>query len=311
MWKRIGCGLLAAVAGAMTAGAAAQDAPKVVASIKPVHSLIANVMAGAGVPQLIIDGAQSPHTYAMRPSNAAALQSADAVFWIGDGVETFMIRPLDALAGNAIVIELGEIAGLVRLGFREDGPFEGDEHGDGDSDDDGGEIDQHLWLDPVNAAMMVAEIAATLATVDRARADLYAANGRATITRIGALSGEIAADLAGLAEVPFVVFHDAYQYFENRFDVHAVGSITVVPDTPPSAQRVQEIRQRIRDTGAECVFAEPQFNARTVDLAAEATGGRVGVLDPLGAEIDAGPDHYFALMRAMAATMGQCLGRTG
>lgn len=294
----------------------ARAGPDVVASIKPVHSLVASVMAGAGTPHLIIDGAQSPHSYGMRPSDAAALQSAAAVFWIGDHLETALARPLDALAGDATVVTLSAAPELVRFGFREDGPFDphddhGDDHHDDEDDHGDGEIDQHLWLDPQNAAVMVTEIVGALAALDPAQANLYAANGQATLTRIGALSEEISSTLDGLSEVPFVVFHDAYQYFENRFDVHAVGSITVVPDTPPSARRIREIHQRIRETGAVCVFAEPQFNARTVDLAADATGGRVGLLDPLGAEIAAGPDHYFTLMRQMAATMRACLTGTG
>ncbi len=290
----------------------ADAAPNVVASIKPVHSLVANVMAGAGTPHLIIDGAQSPHSYGMRPSDAAAMQSADVMFWIGADLETALARPLRALAEDATLVTLSAAPGLVRFGFREDGPFDPhDDDGDAHDGDGAAEIDQHLWLDPQNAAVMVTEIVGALAALDPAQADLYAANGQATLTRIDALSEEISSDLNGLSEVPFVVFHDAYQYFENRFDVHAVGSITVVPDTPPSARRIREIHQRIRETGAVCVFAEPQFNARTVDLAADATGGRVGLLDPLGADIAAGPDHYFTMMRQMAATMRACLAGTG
>ena len=367
------------LAGAVLWGGAAQaeEGPRVVASVKPVHSLVAGVMAGVGTPQLLIDGAQSPHTFSMRPSDAQALADADIVFWMGPEIETPLVRPLANLAAQTAT--LSDADGLLRLTFREDGPFDAHDHGhaeaaddhghdevaakvdadhddhghddhghdevadadhddhghdevadadhddhghddhghdevaDADHDDHGhehGEIDQHLWLDPVNAAIMVDAIADRLAAADPAHAAIYGSNAAAVKARLTALTDEVADELKELDDRPFVVFHDAYQYFENRFGVSAVGSITVVPDTPPSAGRVAEIRDRMRDLGAVCVFAEPQFNPRTVAVVAEGTTAQTGVLDPLGADLAAGPDQYFELLRTMAATMGRCLAET-
>lgn len=351
-----GLGKWAVAAGAflLSTQAFSQDAPRVVASVKPVHSLVAGVMAGVGTPSLLIDGSQSPHTFAMRPSHAKVLQSADVVFWVGPEIETGLARPMANLTVEPVA--LNSVDGLLKLAFREDGPFDAHDHGHGDDDHDDhgtenadaghdddehhhdhaahedddhaahgdddhaahgdddhvahGEIDQHLWLDPANAAAMVDGIAAALAAADPARAATYADNGAALKVRLSELTSDVAASLDGLSDRPFVVFHDAYQYFENRFEVAAVGSITVVPDTPPSAGRVAEIRERMQELGAVCVFAEPQFNPRTVEVVAEGTGAHTGVLDPLGVELPAGPDHYFALLRQMAATMGRCLAET-
>ena len=309
----------------------AADAPLVVTSIKPIHSLVSAIMQGVGEPELIVDGAASPHTYSLKPSNARALQEAKVVFWTGPGLEAFLEKPLEALGSDASVVELDNAPGLVKLPFREGGAFEPHDDGDheaaGSGHDDGhghgdkhahhddheehehehGAFDTHLWLDPMNAKAMAAVITTTLVAADPANALTYQANAKALDDRLTALDKEIAATVAPVKDKPFVVFHDAYQYFEHRYGIRVAGSITVSPETIPGAERVSEIHRKVGELGATCVFAEPQFEPRLVKVVIEGTSAKSGVLDPEAATLKAGPDLYFTLMRGIADSMKACL----
>ena len=300
--------------------ATAADAPKVVVSIKPIHSLVAAIMQGVGTPDLIVDGAASPHTYALKPSNARSLQEAKLVFWVGPGMEAFLQKPLAALGSNATIVELDDAPGITKLKFREGGAFEphddGDEHEASDDhahghDHDHGEFDTHLWLDPHNAKAMVSEITTSLVAADPVNALTYQANQKALNDKLDALDTEIASTLAPVKDKPFIVFHDAYQYFEHRYGVRVSGSITVSPETIPGAQRVAEIHSKVADLGATCVFAEPQFEPKLVNVVLEGTSAKSGTLDPEAATLPQGPDLYFDLMRGIASSLKACLSAQG
>jgi zinc transport system substrate-binding protein len=315
------------------------EAPNVVVSIKPVHSLVASIMQGVGEPSLIVEGGASPHTYTMKPSNAAALQAAKVVFWVGPGLEAFLDKPLDTLGTGAQVVELGEAPGLAKLKFREGGAFEGHDHGeeghgeetgheghedhgdahageaDGaehadkhdDHDHAEGEFDMHMWLDPMNAKAMATEIEKTLAAADPANAAAYKANLEKFNARIDALDKSLAETMAAVKDKPFVVFHDAYQYFENRYQVRVAGSITVSPEVLPGAERLSEIRAKIKELGATCVFAEPQFEPKLVSVVIEGTPAKSGTLDPEAGTLEAGPDLYFQMMENIGVSLKECL----
>ncbi|UWU30695.1 zinc ABC transporter substrate-binding protein ZnuA [Rhizobium sp. WSM1274] len=298
----------------------AADAPVVVTSIKPIHSLVSAIMQGVGEPELIVDGAASPHTYNLKPSNARALQDAKVIFWVGPGLEGFLEKPLQALGRDASIAELDNAPGLVTLPFREGGAFEahddGDEHHEADAahspdadhdDHEHGRFDTHLWLDPMNAKAMASEITTTLVAADPANALTYQANAKALDDRLTALDKEITATVAPVKGKPFIVFHDAYQYFEHRYGIRVAGSITVSPETIPGAERVSEIHRKVGELGATCVFAEPQFEPRLVNVVIEGTRAKSGVLDPEAATLKAGPDLYFTLMRSIANSMKDCL----
>ena len=332
----------AALLGCAVAGpASADDGLRVVASIKPVHSLVSAVMAGVGEPHLIIRGASSPHTFTMRPSDAAALEDADVIFMVGDTLETAMTGPVEALAGHARVVRLFDAPGLVRRPIREGGAFEDhehdshghqgqddhddhddhddeamhrdddDDHGHGHDDmhddDHDGPFDMHVWLDPVNGWTMARAIAATLAEADPANAAAYEANVDAMLHRLDQLTEEIAALVAPVRGVPFIVFHDGYRYFEDRFGLSTAGSVVVSPDRKPGARRIAELREKMHTLGVVCVFDEPQFDKRLVRTVIEGSEVRDGTVDPLGAAIEDGPELYFALLRDMAASFRDCL----
>jgi zinc transport system substrate-binding protein len=319
--------MVAVSVASLGSAAVADDTGSVVVSIKPLHSLVANVMAGVGEPVLILSGGGSEHTYSLRPSEAAALEQARVVFWVGEGLETFLADTIAAVAGKATVVELGEAEGVTRLPTRTGATWDphGDEHaedahageqaedehaedGHAEHEDEHGSFDPHVWLDPVNAQALVTAIAATLAEADPEHADAFRANEAETNARLAELDAELAAVLAPVADKPFIVFHDGYQYLERRYGLAGAGSITVSPEVQPGAARVQEIRERIEELGAVCVFAEPQFAPALVETAIEGSDARTAVLDTLGAELENGPELYFQLMRANAQALSDCLG---
>jgi zinc transport system substrate-binding protein len=291
--------------------AAAHAAPKVVASFYPVHSLAAGVMAGVGTPLLLVRGASEPHDYALKPSDAKALQSADVIFWIGPHLETFLTRPLRSVKRDASVVQLAKVPGIVLLKNREGGVWEPDEeHGHKGQGDDEDELNMHIWLDPRNAQAMVVAIVETLAAKDPANAAKYQENGTAMIARLKALDDTLAAELKPVAGVPFVVFHDAYQYFDTRYELNAVGSITVLPEQKPSAKRLREIRDKITTLSARCVFGEPQVKPGIVAAVVEGLNVKVSTLDPLESGANPGPNAYFDGMKRLAdATVGCLAGK--
>jgi len=319
---RLAC--LGCVALTMSAQALA-EVPKVAVSIKPIHSLVAAVMEGAGSPTLIVKGTGSEHGYALRPDDARTLANADIVFWIGPQMETFLQRPLDTLSAKALKIELGEAPGVEHVEMREGGSFEAHSH---DHDDDHShshghghdhdhahghehghdhEEDLHIWLDPINAKAALAEITRILTQTDPEHAELYNSNAAAYEKRLDDLVIKISQKIAPIRGRPFIVFHDAYHYFEKRFDIYASGSITVSTAQTPSAQRVAEIRDKVRELKAVCVFSEPQFESRLVTTVIEGTDAKTGILDPLGFDIDEGPDQYPQMIENIASSLKNCL----
>lgn len=319
---------------------AAQAESTVATSIPPVHSLVAKVMTGVGEPALIVPPGASPHHYSLRPSEAQALDEAEVVFWVGEALEPFLERPLETLAQDAHVVALDEADGTTVLPTREGGawdPHDHDDdhdHGDEDAHDadhdhdhdeehdhapdedhdheheaahhhDG--MDPHLWLDPRNAQAWVRVIADTLAQDDPDNAETYRANAERALADLKALETELRDVLTPVKTRPYIVFHDAYQYFEGRFGLSAVGSVTLSDARTPTPARLQEVRAKIADSGAACVFAEPQFEPKVVDTIVDGTEARKGVLDPLGATIPTGPGQYDALLRSLADALVDCL----
>ena len=299
--------------------------PQIVTSIKPVHSLVAGVMQGVGEPLLLVSGGASPHDYSLKPSEARAIDQAQVVFWIGPELESFLIRPLDNVKDKIRVVALLDAPGMTVLPLREGGAWEphGHEHGhdehghetpeDGDDHEHEHEHvhqadhDPHVWLDPVNAIAMVRRIMTVLGEVDVAHRADYQRNGAALIERLDRLNQRLATELAPVRQQPYLVFHDAYQYFEQRYDLDAIGSVTMSAERRPGAKRVADIQARIRDLQVRCVFSEPQFQPALVETIIAGSAARRGVLDPLGAELPPGPDAYFQLLQGLATSLHACL----
>ncbi len=292
-------------------------APEVVVSIKPIHALVAGVMGEIGTPRLIVDGGASPHTYQMRPSEAAALQSADLVVWVGDTLETFLARPIASLGAGAEIVTLHRVAGMRLLPNREGGMWngssarlpDGEDANDGDPHaHDHDELDAHIWLDPGNARQIVETVAAALIRVHPEGAAMFRRNSVSMGARITALEASLRRRLAPVGRHAFVVFHDGYQYFERAFELNGIGAVTLGPTRLPGAKRLAALRRALVERDARCVFTEPQFEPRLVRTVIEHTGVRTAVLDPLGADVAAGADAWFDVMRRMGDSVAGCLG---
>ncbi len=288
------------------AQAAAAETPHVVVSVAPLHSLVSGVMAGLGVPKLLVRGAASPHDTSLRPSDARALTRAQVVIWAGPVLETFLVKAVAVLARNARVVTLTEEASLRRLPLPGSVPGTGAGGGAGDGARPGA-VDPHLWLDPVNARRMVAIFAAVLAETDPDNAEAYRANATRLAERLDALDAELRERLAPVRRVPYLVFHDAYAYVAARYRLNQVGAFAVNPEIRPGARHLSALRRRIRDEGVACVFIEPQFSPALVEAVTGGTAVRVATLDPLGVGLAPGPEAYFRMMRALADNLVACL----
>ena len=326
---------------------------KVVASIKPIHSLASYLMKGVGTPNLIVDGYASPHGFAMKPSHAKMLQEADLIFWVGEGLENFLEKPLKSIAKKAEKIELLEVKGLKKLKFRERNIFDGhddhghkedkhkedghddhghdedghkedkhkeDDHDDHGHDEDGhkedghddhghenhahGEYDPHIWLDPENAKIILNEMVEHLVENDEKNASTYKSNLDKALKDIDKLLKNVKSELN--KDFKSIVFHDAYQYFEKRFNVNVLGAFTVNTDVLPGAEQLSEIREIIEHDKVSCVFSEPQFNPDIINAVAKDMNIKTGVLDPLGATLNPGKDLYFDLIKNMSKSFKGC-----
>jgi zinc transport system substrate-binding protein len=310
---------------------------KVVATIKPIHSLASYLMDGIGKPDLIVDGYASPHGFALKPSHAKMVQNADIIFWVGEEMESFLKKPLKTIAKKAEKIELMEIKGLTKLKFRERNIFEGhDDHGhkeddhddhakkEDDHDDHGhddehkedkhddhgheghahGEFDPHIWLDPMNAKVILSEMAEHLIENDQKNEAKYKANLKKAHKDLDKLTKKVKSELN--KDFKSIVFHDAYQYFEERFDINILGAFTVNTDVMPGAEQLAEIREVIEHDKVSCIFSEPQFNPDIIKAVAKDTNVATGVIDPLGATLNPGKDLYFDLIGNMSKSFKGC-----
>ena len=371
-------GLILSTISLLTFISYAKAETKVVASIKPIHSLISYVMDGVGTPGLLVDGSSSPHTFQLKPSHATMLQEADIVFWIGEDLESFLETPLESIAKDAKQVTLMESEDIEMLKFREKNVFDDhddhgdehddhDEHGDehdehdeheehgdeheehgdehneheehgdehneheehgdehdeheehgdehdehGDEHDehahhDGhnhGEFDIHFWLDPEIAKTIVQIAAKEMSEIDPANASKYEANAAKALNELDQLINDTRGKIN--KDATYVVFHDAYQYFEQRFGIEVIGALTVNPEVLPGAKQLAEIREVIEHEGVNCLFSEPQFNPSIAETIASDTGVKAAVLDPLGAELEPGKDLYFDLISDMASSFESC-----
>ena len=310
----------------------AEAEPKVVTSIKPIHSLVRYVTDGVGRPDLLVDGSSSPHTFQLKPSHATMLQEADIVFWIGEDLESFLETPLDSIAANAKRVTLMESDQIELLKFREKNVFddhhddhdEHEDHADGHDDHDEheghddhdeheghddhahhhGEHDIHFWLDPEIAKSIVNITARELSEIDPNNKSTYEKNAANAIDDLEELINVTRSKIN--SDATYIVFHDAYQYFEQRFGIEVIGALTVNPEVLPGAKQLSEIREVIEHENVNCLFSEPQFNPSIANTIAKDTGIKASVLDPLGAELDPGKDLYFELISDMASSFENC-----
>ncbi|MGB1108993.1 MAG: zinc ABC transporter substrate-binding protein [Gammaproteobacteria bacterium] len=290
---------------------AVDAAPRVV-SIKPIHGLVAGVMADVAEPVLLIDGAQSPHDFHLRPSQARELASADLVVWVGPELETSLLKTLNSVAADARRLTLMTAADMERLPVRSlktrSDHDEGHEHEhDHGHQHEHHDWDSHLWLAPHNALATVRAVATALKEIDPANAEQYQGNAQDMVQRIQALDADLSQSLQAVKDRRFMVFHDAYQYLEHAYGLRSLAAVSISPERRPGARHLSQLRGIIKASGVACLFSEPQFKADVIEALVEGTSVRTAELDPLGAKLPAGEDAWFALMRGMQAALLDCL----
>lgn len=309
--KFIGAATIAvsALAAVLSPGPAAAKAPSVVVSLPPLHSLVSAVMGETGTPYLILRGGRSPHNAALRPSDLKRLRGAAIVVWVGSTLENFLAKPIAAFKKKSTVITLLDLQPLKRLARRAGKSWEMHDHDHeaprGLSD---AVIDPHIWLSPVNAVTIARFVAKALIKQDPANAAAYKGNLKYLTARADALEVRLGKSLAPVQREPYLVFHDAYQYFERHFALNALGAVSINPERRSGARRIADVRRRIEQSGVRCVFREPQFPPRMLNTIVRGTKARIGILDPLGASIPPGPDHWFAMMSKLGEALVECLG---
>jgi zinc transport system substrate-binding protein len=303
---------------ALVGSAASATPPKVLVTVRPIHSLVAAVMGDIAQPGLLLTGSQTPHSYTLVPSDAKFLSAADLVIWVGEPLETFLEGPLETLSTGSRVIELAS-EGSIRLRENRDGgvwetgesghSHESHDEGAHDHHEDHGKMDGHIWLDPRNSRAIVEITANALSMSDPNNAELYQENAAQTLQRLDAMEVGIRAILASVQNQPFLVAHDALQYFDTFFGLNAIGAIAVTPDQPPSARRLSELRQKANALESLCLFTEPGFAPKVMSVIADSGNTRPGVVDPLGINIEPGHALYFDLMEGLARDLAECLGQ--
>lgn len=314
MTVRAGAWRIAAAAVVLFVPALAAGAERelnVVSTIKPIHSLLSGLMEDVGTPTLLVEGSASPHSFALKPSAVRAIHAADVFVRVSETLEPFTGKVARALPDSVRLVTLEDAPGVALLDRRASGTFEPHRHGSASHKEGrgAGGKDGHIWLDPDNAKAIVSYLAQVLAEAKPHAAVQLRANAAKVNARIDALTASLEAELAPLRHKPFVVFHDAYQYFERRFGLDAVGAITLSPELQPSAKRLTELRRKIKSLAAVCVFAEPMFQPSLVAAVTEGTSARSGTLDPHGSGLEPGAELYFELMRNMGAGLKACLDR--
>ena len=287
---------------------------KVVVSIKPFHSLVSTVMQGVSEPALLLNGNNSPHTYSLRPSAAVKLQNADLVFWGGENLEGFLAKPIHSLAAGARVVSFEDTPGLILRPFRSVKEWQ---ELDPESKNDQDHVkkrkinrlpgnDPHIWLDPLNAQKITQYLIQILSKFDPENSQTYHSNGKKTILRLSDLNIQLETKMSSFSSKPYIVFHDAYQYFEKRYQLNPIASVTVSSGTSTSVGRLIDIRKKIKIKKVLCIFTEPQFSPKLVQTVISGTAVKKGILDPIGTRISPGPEMYFTLLNNISHSISTC-----
>jgi zinc transport system substrate-binding protein len=313
----------------------ASETKGVVSTIQPINSLVNAVIGNTGKTISLIPAKTSPHEYKLKPSDTKKLQNANIIFFVSDHLETSLTKVFKNLPKNIKIINLMEDAGIKHLAIRDNEAWERHDHhhrhGDHDDydkhvkkddyhdhdkhskkhddhDDHEKEDDVHIWLSPDNAVKIIKKINKELSLFFPENAKTYNQNANQMIKKINQLKVELKKELLGIKDEPFIVFHDAYQYFETSFDLNAVGSVALEGDIASSPKQISFIKDKIVKLKASCVFQEPQFDSRLVQIVVESTNAQIGILDPLGVNIKSGENFYLQLLKNMAKSLKDCLG---
>ena len=293
----------------------------IITTIKPIDSLVSAVVGDTGKTISLIPSETSPHEFRLKPSDARALQNGNIIFYISPHLETSIVKVFETLPKNIKIINLMEETGIEHLSIRDNEAWELHDHHDDkkhddhdkhaqkdEHDDHKSKDDVHIWLDPENAVKIIKKVNTELSFFFPENAKIYDKNATKIINKIKSLKKQLKKELLPIKEKPYIVFHDAYQYFEKTFQLNAVGSIALEDDIASSPKQISFIKNKIIKSKASCIFQEPQFDNKLVKTVIEGTQAKIGTLDPLGFGIKEKEDFYLQLLRNMSKNLKECLG---
>ena len=310
----------------------ATETTGVISTIQPINSLVSAVIGNTGKSITIIPSEQSPHDFKLKPSDVKVLQNGNIIFYVSNHLESSITKVFKNLPKNIKVINLMEEADINHLAIRDNDAWErhdhhghddhdkhGKKHDDHDDHDKHGkkhddhddhekEDDVHIWLSPDNAIKIVQKVNKVLSLYFPENSKIYNDNTTKFIDKIKNLKMELVRELSPIKNKPYIVFHDAYQYFEKTFELNAVGSVALEGDIASSPKQISFIKDKIVKSKASCVFQEPQFDSKLVKIVVEGTDAKIGTLDPLGVNITGDKDFYLQLLSNMAKSLKECLG---
>ena len=291
-------------------GTSAQaETPAVAADILPVHGLVSAVMGDLGTPDLIIPPGQNTHRATLRPSQAKTVKDANVIFWIGPDNTPWLEDALTQIGAASTKVPLLEHPDTRTYSFRENAVFEDHDDHEHEHEHDHGDQshDPHAWMDPENAQRWLSIIAEALSQADPENADQYRANADTTARKIATLQAEIQAQIAPLQDVPYLVDHDAYQYFEESFGISPLGAVTLADAESPSAAHMVELQSLVKTENIRCIFVEPNGNANLSNRLLEGTNAKIAELDPMGRNLQPGPNFYPVFLEKIAKDLVGCL----
>ena len=281
---------------------------KIVTTIKPIHSILLNIVDTEV--DLLLDSNFSPHDFKLKPSDMEKLKNADVLVYVDESIESFIERPLATLSEDVKTIKIMGNARLSLLPIREGGVWEEEDHGDGHHHDHG-DYDAHIWLSNKNVIKMTKFLISELSKINPDKKNIYKANAKVFINKVKANAAKIRKDLDSVKDKPYIVFHDAYQYFETENSLSSVGSIALNPEISPTPNRIKEIKAKIEKDNVVCLFREPQFPSRVVQTVIADTNANEGELDPIGFDLTPGKELYFTLTNNLSNNLKECLMKEG
>ena len=276
-------------------------AQNIVATIKPVHSIVQNILGDTIEAKLLIDNNSSAHNYQLKPSDIKLINKADVVFYIDPTLESFISRITGFNTSANRFVQLTSEDGLVLLEPRSDSHGHDHEHDI---------VDTHIWLDPVNAKIIAKIVFKTLSAIYPENKEIYETNLIKTIEKLEQLDSSLKAKLEPIEHAAFITQHDAYQYFDKHYNLNFIRAISLDASIPPSVKLTQNLRISIENNNVKCIFSEPQYSDRLVKAIVNDARINAGILDPIGIDLNPGETLYFDLLTNLANNFVNCLVQT-
>lgn len=264
----------------------------VLASIKPIQLIAQAITEGVSDVDVLLPAGVTPHDYALKPSDLKRVYAADMVLWLGAEIEPYLTKPMRMYGGEPLAVWHPEKDVKAAA-----------EHHDHEHHHLYG--DPHLWFSPLEAMRVAKELTGRLVLLDQTNATRYQQNLQAFVKRLEVVDEEIKQQLAG-GVGHYLVAHDGYSYFEHQYGLQHVAVVSATPESKPGAKGLLKLRRTIINGEVDCLFVEPQTDARMVTLLVDGTDLQVYVMDPMAKDIEVSPKGYETFLVNTATQFRKC-----